>query len=806
MGLDTTGMPGGGGFNLGSLGSLYSSATKLPYVGDAISGVGSALGFGSSAAAGGLYANALTGSAAAGGLYAGASTGAAVGGLYGNALTGAATTAGGGFMSAASAAMPWVGGALLVDNVLGLGIVDGIVGSISSLFGGRKTAPKFELATVGQDVDPTRHGLFENYGEGVYSRGALGTVGFYDPNTARLEETFDGFDNAKAFLDGITALDNALVGAAANLDNGAEKTQAMASAAQAVRLNAGDAAGIANQLATRTLAVVDVLDGDFSASLRGLGLDAEQITGRVVQAANTMQLLDSNSARLNLQFDASAAGAMRAADGMAQLMGGADNLNASLGSFYDTFYTEEEKLQHLTEDLSSTFASMGRELPTTRQGVRDVVESLELMGAAGQEQLATILQTTPALREYVAAMEAQQTAAQTAAQLSYSSIVGIDGALDDYNTAVSLAERLASQRRQQLQEEQRAFDQLGQLLDSLMLSNQSILDPMERLNEAQRQYAQLEIRAQAGDTQAAGQLQGASSAYLDAAAAVYGQSSSQYAMIFNEVTASVRSLEDQYGDSLATLGSIESIDRQLLREQQRARDTLTRTLSEQIQANAELSSLGGLLELLPNHLANALSGILGQAVTPNGNTYIPGGFDAEGDALLTGARGGVADAFRDVLGRDPDDSGLAYYESEYSSGRMSLDEIRRRLRDSDEANNRVHGSHATGLWNVPFDGYIAELHKGELVAPADTAQRLRELPMPNLPPMPFSNMGSNQATAAPAINLEPLLRKIGALTAELSQLRGERADDAERAARQRQAQLREQERARGRAKKGVKTV
>ena len=41
MGLDTTGMPGGGGgLNFGSMGSLYSSAKKLPYVGDAISGVG----------------------------------------------------------------------------------------------------------------------------------------------------------------------------------------------------------------------------------------------------------------------------------------------------------------------------------------------------------------------------------------------------------------------------------------------------------------------------------------------------------------------------------------------------------------------------------------------------------------------------------------------------------------------------------------------------------------------------------------------------------------------------------------------
>lgn len=32
---------------------------------------------------------------------------------------------------------------------------------------------------------------------------------------------------------------------------------------------------------------------------------------------------------------------------------------------------------------------------------------------------------------------------------------------------------------------------------------------------------------------------------------------------------------------------------------------------------------------------------------------------------------------------------------------------------------RIHGSHARGLAEVPFDGYIAELHKGEAVIPAD---------------------------------------------------------------------------------------
>lgn len=36
------------------------------------------------------------------------------------------------------------------------------------------------------------------------------------------------------------------------------------------------------------------------------------------------------------------------------------------------------------------------------------------------------------------------------------------------------------------------------------------------------------------------------------------------------------------------------------------------------------------------------------------------------------------------------------------------------------------GSHASGLNRVPFDGYVAELHKGEMVIPERQAQAIRE--------------------------------------------------------------------------------
>ncbi|TKJ11107.1 hypothetical protein [Halomonas sp. 15WGF] len=727
-----------------------------------------------------------------------------------------------------------IGQALIPIPGLGAAIGGALGGFLDSAFGSGNTQPEFRYQQDGRAPSAYDFGGRES---------AFGSFGF---EQQRLGE--DGRAALDEFASGLQAADNALAkymtdgqiaAASAALDaftySGLSNADLLADRLD-VLLNAsgmqgdlydrmrndyqGDDAAKRYESALNIAALEAALESvpdnvltHVEARLANSDVAVGELTQSLSIQIQQWQTLRGQLELISPTFDSLAIGAVDVTNALVDAAGGLENLQGLYSSYYQNFFTEEERQARLQEQLTEQFAALNMELPGSRAEFRSLVESLDVTTASGRDAQLSLMGLSSSFAQMTAASQ-QAAASQNAAALSYSSIVGIDGAISDYNTSVSLAQDLAQRRKAQLQDEMRAVDQLSGLIDSLMLSNQSILDPMERLNEAQRQYAQLEIRAQAGDTQAAGQLQGASTAYLDAAAAVYGQSSSQYAMIFNEVTASVRSLEDQYGDSLATLGSIESIERQLLREQRRARDTLTRTLSEQIQANAELSSLGGLLELLPNHLANALSGILGQAVTPNGNTYIPGGFDAEGDALLTGSRGGVADAFRDVLGRDPDDSGLAYYEGEYSSGRMSLDEIRRRLQDSDEANNRfaTGAAFTNSIVQRPtmFDiGLMGEAGPEAIMPLTNIGGKLgvrAELPMPNLPPMPFSNMGSNQATAAPAINLEPLLRKIDTLTAEVAQLRGERADDAERAARQRQAQLREQERARGRAKKGVKTV
>jgi gas vesicle protein len=70
----------------------------------------------------------------------------------------------------------------------------------------------------------------------------------------------------------------------------------------------------------------------------------------------------------------------------------------------------------------------------------------------------------------------------------------------------------------------------------------------------------------------------------------------------------------------------------------------------------------------------------------------------------------------------------------------------------------LNGSHASGLGYVPFDGYVAQLHKGEAVLTASENKAYQ---------MDYSKYGSSDA----------LVSEIKALRNEVSQLRQQQSDE-----------------------------
>ena len=412
-----SGGAGGFGNTIGAARSLFSSGSSL-------------LGVGSTAVA-------------AGGLYSGASTGLAAGGLYGNAVTGGVASTGimSAITSGVSAAMPWIAGGLAVDSLLG----GGITKAISGLFGGGKTAPKFELITT--DSNTKGHGVFEDYGSGVVSRGAFGAVGFSDQGTARLQETFGGFENATAFLDQIAAMDNALGG----LARSEVELSAMASAVKSVRLNAKDVSGITDQLGKRTIAAVSALDGEFGEFVSSLGTDVDTIIARTQSAMGALNLLGAASENLNLQFNASASGALRAADSIAQIAGGIEQLASLQDGYYQAYFSDAERASNLQRELTQALAEMGYALPSTRDGFRALVEQQNQLTESGQRNYVQLLQLA-------GAFDQMQTMLANAGS-------GVDSFADQLSRLNDEIGSLEDDVRQAYQAfERQAFDQQVQLL------------------------------------------------------------------------------------------------------------------------------------------------------------------------------------------------------------------------------------------------------------------------------------------------------------------------------------------------------
>jgi hypothetical protein len=118
------------------------------------------------------------------------------------------------------------------------------------------------------------------------------------------------------------------------------------------------------------------------------------------------------------------------------------------------------------------------------------------------------------------------------------------------------------------------------------------------------------------------------------------------------------------------------------------------------------AAAGGVVNLDPS-LANGVTTASGTYVAPA---------QLEAQIAEAKANASVADLYLSLLGRAPESSSAYDYYNDYSPA-----QIEAMIKGSAEY-QAIHGSHADGLWSVPFNGYRAELHQGERVLTASQAR------------------------------------------------------------------------------------
>jgi hypothetical protein len=96
------------------------------------------------------------------------------------------------------------------------------------------------------------------------------------------------------------------------------------------------------------------------------------------------------------------------AQSIADMMGGFENFTDAAAQYIDKFFSEEEKFGMLQRSLSETFGALGKELPTTTEAFRKLVEEAHKVG--DQELFAALLEINPAFAEFIEQMEGMKEA------------------------------------------------------------------------------------------------------------------------------------------------------------------------------------------------------------------------------------------------------------------------------------------------------------------------------------------------------------------------------------------------------------
>ncbi|MGE4534645.1 DUF4214 domain-containing protein [Halomonas sp.] len=314
-------------------------------------------------------------------------------GTYSGALgsaTAAASTSTSGVLSTLSSAAPWIAGGLAIDNILGLGIVDGIVEGIAGIFGD-ETEPRLNVSTYGQASDFPHESVAE---------GAFGAVGF-SAGTRRSNDLFGGIEQEREWLSMIASMDDML----ATVAQTPAELDAMTEAVQGVVISADSAASANEALSERTLAALGAVDSDYTSMLAELELGAGELTQRAADAAATMGLMSTAAERLNLNLGETGELSLTAADSLAQMAGGAQALAAAQQGYYQAVYSETDRLQHQIGDLAASLSGVTDTVPTSTDELRALVEGADLSTEAGQELALQLMQLAPALAQTSDAVE-----------------------------------------------------------------------------------------------------------------------------------------------------------------------------------------------------------------------------------------------------------------------------------------------------------------------------------------------------------------------------------------------------------------
>ncbi|WP_339883630.1 DUF4214 domain-containing protein [Vreelandella maris] len=788
MGLDTSGMPGGGqqgggGFNLSSMGSVknawgavqngfggiqWTGASNTAYAGNGWANAATQ-GTGATGFMGGSTTNfsGATGLASLGagfaGSYAGTELGSSVFGReansnYGSMAGGAIGTYLGGPVGA------FLGSTLggLADSLFGSSEktfdFDFLQGQHSYVFGDRTSAFGDSGLTALSDYK-----LGEQQDQ---LNDMLTAMAEFDNRIAAtaiperfdaMKEAIDGFTHSGAEDLFETRLREMITGgevwaaeAVASITDPEKLAQGMLGALQLEQIGGR----LGSELSAEIQAAISDARGDGAAD----------VVNSIMAQAQAAEMLVNSVERLNLQFDATAQGALAAAGGLSDYVGGLDNIAAVNQAYYNAAFSESERLSYAQQDLLASLTSVTDEAPRTVAELRAMVEAQSLNSESSAQLAYDLMALAPALKE-------TNTAVRQAIEQQYQDVLGrapagdgldywfnqvasgaltLEGALWNIENSAEAAAGAVNVAAGALAPVETAWDALNASVDA----ERQILEGAYRDTTAsiERNIRTVQSAMQETDRMANSlqstldQMMGASargqqsqfetsSNYLRSVLSGGGlgdpdQLDRALSAVANPSQDTYETLQDYQRDFLSTANVVDQLrdraDEQLTTEERSLR-ALERQLSQaDLQFDREMSALDATLETQREQLeaqfgaqewlstvndsvlsiADAIAALeFEQAKAVAGGAGGPGGGDGSSE---------IEAIYQSSLGKSADAEGEAYWESTGLTGNALKDAIEYSAWvGSGKTQQFADGGIATG----PMSGYPVTMHGTEAVIP-----------------------------------------------------------------------------------------
>lgn len=403
---------------------------------------------------------------------------------------------------------------------------------------------------------------------------------------------------------------------------------------------------------------------------------------------------------------------------------GFEQLQAGLESYFDDYLTEQERYAEKLVQVREQFWALNLAIPTTKDGFRSLVDSIDTTTSAGQELFGAVIALAPAFSELTDIADGLGKAAEQDVVSAYErEMAALDKVIAERDKAKSELEAAYKSESSAIENTIKSIDGfINKLKDFIQTINQTILGESgvaDRVNVLAFNAAVSKVRS--GDTQAVDEVVRLGGILKDSIPDTANSSA--------EMVIQLAQLREGSKDALSVMELQKTVEENQLEQLKKAVGKLVdiggKTLSvEQAIKNLESAEGAALAaEVQKTLLTEQLTilGLINQSVLSVAaaiavlNTIKDGGpnqiikdaaeqgVDVGGtfvgkDTQLTAKEQAINQAYEAILGRPADFGGLGYYAG---SG-MSLEQIAAELTSSAEAQANASGqgdAYRENVWN-----------------------------------------------------------------------------------------------------------